>query len=123
MKTASMIGSMVVTVALVFYSLGYFTVRKKEIINRKILTFYSVGVLLDITATILMIIGSGKGFTLHGLIGYSALLGMLTDTILIRRARNDQKVPRNLRIYSAIAYAWWAAAYVTGGLLVALRHV
>lgn len=127
MKTASMIGSMVVTIALVFYSLGYFNERKKRIITSRILTFYTVGVSLDISATILMIIGSSKGLiTPHGLIGYSSLLGMLTDTFLIWRhylkAGTDKNVSRSLQLYSGIAYTWWVMAYITGGLLVALSH-
>src|SRR5664280_3795687 len=86
MKTASIIGSMIVTLALVFYSIGFAKERKKRIISSGVLFFYTIGISLDITATIFMIIGSSKGFvTIHGLIGYSSLLGMLIDTILLWR--------------------------------------
>ena len=86
MRTASIIGSMVVIIALVFYSLGYINERRKQLITSRVLLFYTIGVSLDITATIFMIIGSSKGLvTLHGFIGYSSLLGMLTDTVLLWR--------------------------------------
>ena len=86
MKTASMIGSLVVTIALIFYSIGFHNENKKRVINSRVLFFYTIGVSLDITATIFMIIGSSRGIvTLHGMIGNSSLLGMLTDTIILWR--------------------------------------
>jgi hypothetical protein len=123
-----MIGSMVVTIALVFYSIGYFTERKKQLITSKVLLFYTVGVILDITATIFMILGSSKGMiTLHGFIGYSSLLGMLTDTVLLWRHNlkegPDQNVSRRLQLFSGITYTWWVIAFVTGGLLVAISKM
>ncbi len=61
MKTASVIGSMVVIVALVFYSVGYFKEKRHKLVTSGILLFYSIGLTLDITATTLMIIGSSRG--------------------------------------------------------------
>lgn len=125
MKTVSIIGSMVVTIALIFYSIGFAKERRQKLVTSGVLLFYTIGVTLDITATILMIIGSSKGMlTLHGFIGYSSLLGMLTDTFLLWRHNlklgSELKVSKNLQIYSRIAYIWWIIAYITGGLLVAL---
>jgi hypothetical protein len=128
MKTASMIGSLVVTIALVFYSIGFHNENKKRVINSRVLFFYTIGVSLDITATIFMIIGSSRGIiTLHGMIGYSSLLGMLTDTIILWRYNlrkgSLREVTRFIRIYSRIAYTWWIIAYITGGLLVAAGKI
>ncbi len=125
MRTASIIGSMVVTIALVFYSLGYINERRKQLITARVLLFYTIGVSLDITATIFMIIGSSKGLvTLHGFIGYSSLLGMLADTILLWRHNltmgPEKNVSRRLQLFSRITYTWWIIAYITGGLLVAI---
>jgi hypothetical protein len=33
----------------------------------------------------------------------------------------DSKVPRPAHLYSRYAYSWWVIAYITGGLLVALK--
>jgi hypothetical protein len=73
-----------------------------------------------------MIIGSSRGaFTLHGALGYSSLAAMLTDTVLIWRFYlangAEAEVSRGLHLYSRVAFTWWVIAYVTGGLLVALR--
>lgn len=128
MKTASIIGSMVVTIALVFYSIGFINEKRKQLVVTRVLFFYTIGVTLDVTATIFMIIGSGRGMvTFHGLIGYSSLLGMLTDTFLLWRhylkEGLEKKVSRPLHLYSRIAYTWWIIAYVTGGLLVAISKI
>jgi len=128
MRTASIIGSMVVTIALVFYSLGYINERKRQLITSRVLLFYTIGVSLDITATIFMIIGSSRGMiTLHGFIGYSSLLGMLTDTVLLWRHNLTEgagkNVSRRLQLFSRITYIWWIIAYITGGLLVAISKM
>jgi len=128
MKTVSIIGSMIVTIALVFYSIGFAKERRKQLVSSGVLLFYTIGVTLDITATILMIIGSSKGMlTVHGFVGYSSLFGMLTDTYLLWRHNLKEgpglKVNKNLQLYSRIAYTWWIIAYITGGLLVALSKI
>lgn len=128
MKTVSMIGSMVVTLALVFYSIGFAKERRRKKVTSQVLMFYTTGILLDITATILMIIGSSRGMvTIHGLIGYSSLLGMLADTLLLWRhnlkAGPGKDVSNSLHLYSRIAYTWWIIAYITGGLLVAISKM
>ncbi len=128
MKTASIIGSMIVTLALIFYTIGFAKERKSRIVRPQVLFFYTLGVTLDITATIFMIIGSSKGLvTIHGLIGYSSLLGMLIDTILLWRSNlrfgGGQEINKGLHIYSLIAFIWWITAYITGGLLVAISKM
>src|SRR5664280_3914562 len=128
MKTASMIGSFIVTIAMVFYSLGYTRERRRQLVTSRVLSFYTIGISLDITATIFMIIGSSKGLvTIHGLIGYSSLLGMLIDTILLWRYNikhgAGQLVNKGLHLYSRISFIWWIIAYITGGLIVAISKM
>jgi len=126
MKIYSIIGSFVVIVALVLYSIGFIKEQRRKLITTRVLLFFTLGVLFDISATTLMILGSSKGFTIHGLIGYSSLLGMGIDTILLwrfnRKNGPEMKVSKSLHLYSRIAYSWWVIAFITGGLLVALRH-
>jgi EamA domain-containing membrane protein RarD len=76
----------VVTFALVFYSVAVITEQRKCYVSKRVLTFLTAGVFLDISSTTLMIIGSRKiPITIHGFIGYTALIAMLIDTILIWR--------------------------------------
>src|ERR1035437_3187374 len=120
MKIYAMIGSFVVIFALTFYSIGFVKEQRRKLITSRILLFYVLGVLFDITATTLMILGSTKGLlTIHGFIGYSSLLGMSVDTILLWKHNQkngpETKVSKSLDTYSRIAYIWWVVAFITGG--------
>ena len=125
MNAALMAGTRIVVLALISYSIGIITEQKKHKINSFVLVFLSLGIVLDITATIFMIAGSPNSpFTLHGFLGYSALGAMLVDTFLVWKFRLKnglQDVPKGLHLYSRYAYLWWIIAFVTGSLLVVLK--
>lgn len=125
MNTYLIIGTTIVIFALISYSIGIITEQRKHFITKTVLIFVSMGIVLDMTATTFMIIGSSNGpFTLHGFLGYSSLIGMLIDVVLIWRfhlKNPKQKVSKFLHLYSRYAYAWWVLAFITGGLLVALK--
>jgi hypothetical protein len=123
----------VVTCALVFYSIAIISEQKNHTVSRRVLGFLLAGVIFDIGSTCLMIAGSGNiPITVHGFIGYSALIVMLTDTVLIWRfwARNRVKVtdsgtltgvapdiPPRLHRYTRAAYSWWVIAYIAGAVI------
>jgi hypothetical protein len=112
----------VVTCALLFYSAAVLTEQRRSSTSKGVLLLFSVGVSLDIASTVLMIMGSGNTpLTVHGAIGYSALLVMLIDTALIWRhwMRNGEgsHVPRNLHIYTRLAFGWWVVAYIAGAII------
>jgi len=122
MNTLSMIGASVVTIALVSYSIGIISEQVKKKLIPRVMIFVTMGVVLDVTATIFMILGSKNSpFTLHGFIGYSALLAMIIEVIRIwnafikRGIRSD--VPGAVHLYSRYAYIWWVIAYITGTLI------
>lgn len=126
MNTYSMIGASIVIFALLSYSLSIITEQRKKLVTPFVLRFLSIGIILDITATIFMIIGSTKSsFSLHGILGYSSLAAMLLDTILIWRfhlaSQQGTIVPARLHLYSRYAYSWWVIAFFTGLMLVAFR--
>ena len=114
----------IVTFALLFYSIAVVTEQRKYAVSKRILGFLTAGVLLDITSTAFMIVGSTNiPLTVHGVIGYTALLVMLVDAILIWRhwGRNGSgKIPRSLHLYTRIAYSWWVIAYIVGAIMSAL---
>ncbi len=126
MKTISMIGAFIVTLALISYSIAVFGERRKRHITKSIISFLTVGLIFDITATACMIIGSTNSpFTLHGMLGYSALGLMLIDTVLIWRfyktTGSSLEVPKALHKYTILSYSWWVIAYITGSLLVMIK--
>jgi hypothetical protein len=76
-------------------------------------------VTLDVTSTVLMILGSTH-ITIHGFIGWSALAVMLTDAVLVWRhwiTRKEAVVSRGLNLYTRYAYAWWVVAYIAGAVI------
>lgn len=111
----------VVTVALVCYAVGAINEQRKSIVTRTVLIFLTAGVLLDISSTALMIAGSGNiPITAHGMLGYSALLAMLIDAILIWRhwfKHGRTKVTKRLHMYTRIAFSWWVIAYIAGAII------
>lgn len=126
MNPLSKIGATIVIFALASYSVAIFTEQRKRIVNQIVILFLNIGVILDITATTFMILGTTKGpFTLHGFLGYSSLLGMIIDTFLIWQLRLkfgiNAPVSKSIHLYSRLAYSWWVLAFITGGLLVAMR--
>ncbi len=119
------IAATVVTLALLSYSIAIITEQRKRKVINLVLVFLTLGVLLDIGATTMMIIVSENSpFTIHGILGYSSLTLMVIDAVLLWRFRMKQgasePVARPLHLYSRIAYIWWVAAYITGTLMVML---
>jgi uncharacterized repeat protein (TIGR03987 family) len=119
------LGTAIVTAALVFYSIAVITEQRKKVLNPLIMTCLTIGIVLDVTATACMIAGSRNlPFTAHGVLGYSALLAMLIDTILTWRywksPNKDQPVPRGLHYYTRFAYLWWVLAYIAGGMIASI---
>ena len=123
MNSLAIVGAFVITLALLSYGISCIAVQRFKIVTPGVLIFLSLGVLLDIIAVIFMIIGSEKSiFSPHGLLGYSAMLTMITDLVLIWRFyfRNgfDEVISNSILLYSKIAYGWWVIVYITGSLLV-----
>lgn len=126
MNSLLITGTTIVFFALASYSIAIITEQRKKKIISRVLIFLTLGVLLDITATTFMILGSKNGaLTLHGFIGYSSLLGMFIDAVLIWRLKlkngTGADVPKGLHMYSRYAYIWWVLAFITGALLVAIK--
>ncbi len=126
MKVILIIGSIVVTTALISYAVGIIAEQRLRRITPFVLFFLSLGLLLDSTATVCMIIGSTNSpFTFHGFIGYSGLLAMIIETFLAfkfyRKNGSTTLVSKGLHLYSRFAFIFWVLVYITGALLVALK--
>ncbi len=126
MKIISMIGAVIVTLALISYSIGVITEQRRKRIIKTVLIFITLGIILDITATICMIVGSSNTpFTLHGFLGYSALVAMLIDVVMIwkfyKKNGSNTDVPKSLHRYTLLAYVWWVVAYITGSMIVMMK--
>jgi hypothetical protein len=126
MNPVSMAGAFIITLSLLSYGIGSITLQRFKMVSPGVLWFLTLGVTLDIIATAFMIVGSqNTPFTLHGFLGYSALIAMFTDTILVWHLYLKEDINafigKKLRDYSKFAYLWWVIAYITGSILVIWR--
>ncbi len=123
MNSLSLIGAFLITLSLLSYGIGSIAIIRFKIVTPGVLIFLTLGVLLDIVAVTFMIVGSNKGaFTPHGFLGYSAMLTMIINLILIWlwyfKNGFDSTINSSIIFYSKIAYAWWLITYITGSILV-----
>lgn len=123
MNPLAIIGAFIITLSLLSYGVGVIAVLRFKIVTLGVLIFLTLGVLLDFVAVTFMIVGTGNLiFSRHGLLGYSAMLTMIINMILIWRVyfKNglDSIISNSLVLYSKIAYVWWVIAYITGSILV-----
>lgn len=122
MNPVLLVGTIVVNLALVSYAVGIIGEQRSHRVSSRVLTFLVIGVVLDVIATACMIAGSSHGpFTTHGVLGFSSLAAMLSETGFAwrhRKANGDGVVPVWLHRWSRVAFGWWLVAYLTGALLV-----
>jgi hypothetical protein len=115
-----------VTTALVLYSIGAVKELRARRATRGVCGNFAAGVAFDVTATLLMILATRNGgLTVHGVLGYSALAAMTTDTLLMwrhRRSAGAEPLGERLHLYSRVAYVYWVVAYFTGAALVMMSH-
>ena len=126
MNATLVLGTRLVAIALLSYTMALVIEQRKTRITRAILIFQSAGLALDVASTALMIIGPGNTpLTVRGFIGYSALGIMIIKTILFwqhfKKHGVSGKVGKILHWYSRVAYVWWVVAFILGGLLVFLE--
>jgi hypothetical protein len=121
-NTTLITGIIIVNLALIFYTVSFVIGQKRPFVTNILLSLLTLGVTFDIVSTAFMIAGSRNiPFTAHGVLGYSALLTMLIDTALLWRYRlkngAGKQIPGNLILYNRIAFGWWVAAYIAGGVI------
>jgi hypothetical protein len=111
----------VVFFALASYTIAIITQLRRRTITALMRAFLTAGVGLDVTSTSFMIAGSRRiPLTFHGVLGYSALLLMATDLVLMWRfyaLKRGPRIPDGLHRYSLIAYSWWVVAFVAGAVI------
>jgi len=125
MKTYTLIAVTIVTFALLCYTVGTAAQQRSRRITGTVVHFLTLGVILDIVATVFMILGSGRIISIHGLLGYTALAGMLVEVVVAWRWRlgnGEAPITSGMTLYSRVAYAYWVIAFVSGGLLVAMSR-
>ena len=126
MNSLAIIGAFVITLSFLAYGIGSISLVRFRIVGRIVVAFLSLGVVLDIVAIGLMMLGSkGTPFTFHGFLGATAFFVMLVDTVWSWRMYfthgRDCRALKSHIIYTKAAYLFWVLAYFTGSLIVIWR--
>jgi len=125
MKTYTLIAVTIVTLALLCYTVGTAAQLRSRKVTGAVVGFLVIGVVLDVVATVFMILGSGKLLSLHGLLGYSALAGMVAEALIAWRWRarhGETPITDGMSLYSRLAYSYWVIAFISGGMMVAMAR-
>lgn len=127
MKPIVLAAVVIITLALVFYSVATGALQRSQRITNVVALFLTLGVTFDLAATLCMVVAAGYVRpTVHGALGITALLGMLVEVTMAwqHRLRFGPEIPvsSGKRLYALIAYAYWVIAFVSGGTMVVMSR-
>jgi uncharacterized repeat protein (TIGR03987 family) len=117
MSGITILSMILITLALVFYTIGVWSERLAGRLKAWHLVFFWVGVIFDTTGTGLMFeMAGGIGFNIHALTGLLAILLMMVHAawatiVLIRR---DEKMIVNFHKFSLAVWVIWLIPYFSG---------
>jgi 4-amino-4-deoxy-L-arabinose transferase-like glycosyltransferase len=112
-------GVILIHIAAILYTIFIIKEWKYRRAAAGVTRFITAAVIFDVAATSCMMIGTTENyFTLHGILGYTALAIMATDAFLIwrHRSKNGHEVPfsKALHSMSLFGYFLWLTAFGTG---------
>ena len=126
MNLISIIGAFVITLSLLAYGIGSISLVRFRLVGSIVLTFLSLGILFDIVAISLMMIGARDSyFSPHAIVGYTAFSVMLILALWVWKnfmtQGKDSKASIKLVAYTKMAYFVWVSAYLLGSIMVIWR--
>jgi len=108
------IASIIITLALVFYSIGVWSERIAGRLKPWHLAFFVFGLICDTWGTGLMVdYSGGMMFDIHGITGLIAILLMLIHAVwaFIVLLRKDEKMILNFHKFSVVVWLIWLIPY------------
>jgi hypothetical protein len=116
-KTALIISIIVVTLALIPYTISMVMIHRAKKITKKAYLVQIFGVCLDIISTTAMfMIRPGFSFTTHAFFSLGGLALMAIEVVLSTLYLN-KKTPRWLLFYTKLDYAYWLFLYLFGSTM------
>lgn len=128
MSTIIIAGVIFIHIALVLYTVFIIKEHKYKRATKGVLGFITAAVIFDIIATGCMMIGTVENyFSLHGVLGYSALAVMITDAIFIWKHKlnfgSEMPFSKALNRNSKLGYSLWLAAFFTGEMVAVMNRL
>ena len=115
-----LVSTILITLALVFYTIGVWSERIAGRLKAWHLIFFWGGFVFDTTGTGLMLeMAGGMTFDIHGVTGLIAILLMLVHAIwaTVVLLRNDEKAIVNFHKFSLVVWLIWLVPYFSGFFL------
>ena len=111
------ISSVLITLALVFYSIGVWSERIAGRLKGRHLVFFWIGLVFDTTGTGIMFEMAGRiGSEIHSVTGILAILLMLVHAIwatIVLAMKNEKAITR-FHHFSVFVWIVWLIPYFTG---------
>ncbi len=117
MPAIMVFGTILITLALVFYTIGVWGERFSGRLRGWHLIFFWLGLVCDTTATTIMMDFAGKlTANLHGVTGVTAILLMIIHALwaTIVWVRKDERALINFHKFSIVVWAIWLIPYFSG---------
>ncbi len=117
MASEMMLSTVLISLALVFYTIGVWSERFIGRLKGWHLIFFWGGLIFDTVGTgMMMEMAGGLTFDIHGVTGVLAILLMLVhaawaSVVLIRK---DEKAIANFHKFSVLVWVIWLVPYFTG---------
>jgi len=106
--------TIIITLALVFYSIGVWSERIAGVLKPWHLAFFVLGLICDTLGTGMMFdFAGGMMFDVHGISGLVAILLMVVHAAwaLLVLLRKDEKAIRNFHKFSVFVWVIWLIPY------------
>lgn len=120
MPTIVVTSTILITLALVFYSIGVWSERFAGRLKGWHLIFFWGGLVFDTIGTgMMMEMAGGLGFDIHSVTGVAAILLMVVHAVwaTVVLARKDERAIVNFHKFSVVVWAIWLVPYGTGFIL------
>ncbi len=117
MTSEMMLSTILITLALVFYTIGVWSERFAGRLKGWHLIFFWGGLIFDTVGTgMMMEMAGGLTFDIHGVTGVLAILLMLVHAAWasVVLARKDEKAIANFHKFSVLVWVIWLVPYFTG---------
>jgi uncharacterized repeat protein (TIGR03987 family) len=114
----------IITLALVFYSIGVWSERIAGLLKPWHLIFFITGLICDTWGTSLMMeMAGGLSFDLHGISGLLAIILMFIHALwaALVLMRNDEKALHNFHKFSLVVWLIWLFPYFSPMVLGSFR--
>jgi len=120
MPTIVVASTILITLALIFYSIGVWSERFAGRLKGWHLIFFWGGLIFDTIGTgMMMEMAGGLGFDVHSVTGVAAILLMIIHAVwaTVVLVRKDERAIVNFHKFSVVVWAIWLIPYGTGFIL------